>query len=109
MNIDLIPLIFLIIWIMLMEYLIIDLHYFNREMKLRKKLFYENIDNIEKIANFFAGQNNVKVKVEERIPCPVCDYPMRILEEHDDHYLCYCADCKRDRVIQKKMRRINNG
>ena len=62
---------------------------------------HENIDNIEKIANFFAGQNNVKVKVEERIPCPVCDYPMRILEEHDDHYQCYCADCKRDRVIQK--------
>lgn len=100
MNIDLIPLIVIVAWLMLIEYMLIDLHYFNREMKLRDKLFHEHLENIDEIARFFAGQK-ANVKVEKRISCPVCGYPMRILEEHDDHYQCYCADCKKDRIVER--------
>jgi len=36
-----------------------------------------------------------------RIRCPYCNYMMRILEETDDKYICYCASCKDDIWVKK--------
>lgn len=36
---------------------------------------------------------------EDRIKCPVCGYMMRILEENEKGFLCYCASCKRDIMV----------
>ena len=36
----------------------------------------------------------------DRIPCPICNYPMKILGSRGNLYQCYCADCKTDRLMK---------
>lgn len=40
-------------------------------------------------------------EIPQRITCPHCNYPMRILSVKDDVYQCYCADCGQDRYMKK--------
>ena len=42
-----------------------------------------------------------KVISMDRLPCPACDYPMKILKDKgNDVYQCYCAHCGTDRVVK---------
>lgn len=102
MNVELPTLAIMIIMIMISEYLLIDMHYFYREDQLRKELFYQNMETINKIAKIFKHlDDDVEVSFEKRIKCPACGYPMKILKETDDHYQCYCADCGISKTIKK--------
>ena len=39
--------------------------------------------------------------VKDRMECPICGYYMRILEETETTYECYCASCKTDVIVKK--------
>lgn len=105
MNFDMIHVIFIVIWLMIIEYLILDYYYFNKLSNLRRKHSEDYSELLLKVARFVNDNpGKFEVNVEKRIPCPSCGYHMIVLEETDEYYQCYCAGCKMDRWINKRKR-----
>lgn len=105
MNVDIIHVIGFVIWIIILEYMILDYYYFNKMSNLRRKHSEEYNELLLKIVQFINNNpDKVEVTCEKRIGCPSCDYPMIVLEETDEYYQCYCAGCKMDRWINKRKR-----
>lgn len=93
----------IVIWIIIMEYCILDYYHFSKMDNLRREyskkyneLFIQMVQCIDN------NSDKVEVNVEKRITCPSCGYPMRVLSETDEYYECYCAGCNMDRWIDKR-------
>lgn len=94
---------FIIVWLMIFEYMILDFYYFSKMNNLMKKHSEEYNELFLKMAQFINDNpDKVKVSVVKRIRCPVCGYPMPVIKETDDQYQCYCADCRMDRYVDKR-------
>lgn len=93
----------IVIWIIIMEYMILDYYHFSKMDNLRRKYSEKYHELFIQMVEFINDNpDKVEVSFEKRITCPSCGYPMRVLEETDEYYKCYCADCKMDRYIDKK-------
>lgn len=44
------------------------------------------------------------MKDYNRISCPACNYPMRVLDYKNGVYQCYCAECQMDRYVKLRKR-----
>ena len=103
MDVDIIHVIFAVIWIMIMEYWILDYYHFSKMDTLRREYSEKYNELFLQVVEFINDNpGKVEVNVEKRITCPSCGYPMRVLEETDEYYKCYCAGCKMDRWIDKR-------
>ena len=86
-----------------MEYWILDYYHFSKMDNLRREYSEKYNELFLQMVEFINDNpDKVEVSFEKRIGCPVCRYPMKILEETDDYYQCYCEDCKVERHIDKK-------
>lgn len=93
----------IVIWIIIMEYCILDYYHFSKMDNLRREYFKKyNELFIQMVQCIDNNSDKVEVNVEKRITCPSCGYPMRVLSETDEYYECYCAGCKMDRWIDKR-------
>ena len=102
MNIDL-GIGFIVVWLMIIEYWILDYYHFSKMDNLRREYSKKYNELFLQMVEFInENPDKVEVNVEKRITCPSCGYPMRVLEETDEYYKCYCAGCKMDRWIDKR-------
>ena len=102
MNIDL-GIGFIVVWLMIIEYWILDYYHFSKMDNLRREYSEKYNELFLQMVEFInENPDKVKVSVVKRIRCPVCGYPMPVIKETDDQYQCYCADCRRDRYVDKR-------
>ena len=93
----------IVIWIIIMEYCILDYYHFSKMDNLRREYSKKYNELFLQMVQYIKDNpDKVEVSVEKRITCPSCGYPMRVLEETDEYCQCYCAGCKMDRWIDKK-------